>query len=135
MLQTLKKLWKRERGFTLVELLAVIAILAIITAIAIPGISTIITKAKGDVTESQEELFEEAARLADANGLAVEDVNNGNNKGYEIDTLITNDYIENDEDLAGNWDGAYVLVENGEYTFNAKGTDADDDSDDDNDGD
>ena len=43
---------KNKKGFTLVELLAVIVILAIILAIAIPGISGIINRAKKGVFES-----------------------------------------------------------------------------------
>jgi type IV pilus assembly protein PilA len=43
---------KNKKGFTLVELLAVIVILAIILAIAVPGISGIITNAKKGSFES-----------------------------------------------------------------------------------
>ena len=43
---------KNKKGFTLVELLAVIVILAIILAIAIPGISGIINRAKKGAFES-----------------------------------------------------------------------------------
>lgn len=41
-----------KKGFTLVELLAVIVILAIILAIAIPGISNIIESSKKGAVES-----------------------------------------------------------------------------------
>ena len=41
-----------KKGFTLVELLAVIVILAIILAIAIPGISNIIDSSKKGAAEN-----------------------------------------------------------------------------------
>ncbi|MDG4657462.1 prepilin-type N-terminal cleavage/methylation domain-containing protein [Ectobacillus antri] len=44
----LKKVLKNERGLTLVELLAVIVILGIVAAIAIPSIGSIIQKSKED---------------------------------------------------------------------------------------
>jgi type IV pilus assembly protein PilA len=46
-----------KKGFTLVELLAVIVILAIILAIAIPGISGIITSAKKGAFESDAKMI------------------------------------------------------------------------------
>jgi type IV pilus assembly protein PilA len=41
-----------KKGFTLVELLAVIVILAVILAIAIPGISSVISNASKSAFES-----------------------------------------------------------------------------------
>ena len=46
MLNTLKKRIKNEKGLSLVELLAVIVILGIVAAIAIPAIGNIITNSK-----------------------------------------------------------------------------------------
>lgn len=51
-----------KKGFTLVELLAVIVILAIILAIAIPGISNVINSSKEQAYESQKELIVNAAK-------------------------------------------------------------------------
>ena len=48
---------KNKKGFTLVELLAVIVILAIILAIAIPGISGIINSAKKGAFESDAKMI------------------------------------------------------------------------------
>lgn len=47
----------KQKGFTLVELLAVIVILAIILAIAIPAITGITTKAKQDAFEANVKLL------------------------------------------------------------------------------
>ncbi len=51
-----------KRAFTLVELLAVIVILAIILAIAIPGVSSIIENTKNAAFERQKELIIGAAK-------------------------------------------------------------------------
>jgi type IV pilus assembly protein PilA len=48
---------KNKKGFTLVELLAVIVILAIILAIAVPGISGIINSAKKGSFESDAKMM------------------------------------------------------------------------------
>lgn len=48
----LKKFLKNEKGLTLVELLAVIVILGIVAAIAIPSIGSIIQKSKEDAVKA-----------------------------------------------------------------------------------
>lgn len=53
----------KEEGFTLVELLAVIVILGIIVAIAIPAIGNIIERAQGGANEAEDALVIDAARL------------------------------------------------------------------------
>lgn len=52
MIKNLKKRLKDQRGLTLIELLAVIVILGIIAAIAIPSIGNIIDKAKEDAVKA-----------------------------------------------------------------------------------
>ena len=68
MLQRLKKMLRKEKGFTLVELLAVIVILWIILAIAIPAIGNVIGSSEGKADEANIDLILNAARLADVNG-------------------------------------------------------------------
>ena len=59
----IKKMIKGEKGFTLVELLAVIVILGIIVAIAIPAIGNVIDNAKDDANKAEISMIIDAARL------------------------------------------------------------------------
>src|SRR5690625_4253877 len=85
----LKKIREGEKGFTLVELLAVIVILGIIVAIAIPAIGSVINRAEGDADEQEQGLIIDAARLYEIqNGqLDAED-------GVDTDTLMDEGYLE-----------------------------------------
>ena len=53
---------KNKKGFTLVELLAVIVILGILLMIAVPAIQNVIEKSKKGATKRQAELFIDAAK-------------------------------------------------------------------------
>ncbi len=89
MLERMKKMIKKNKGFTLVELLAVIAILAIIVAIAVPTIGNVIGDSEEKAHEANVELIENAARLAHVSGLEVED-----DGGYSINELKNNGYLD-----------------------------------------
>ncbi|AOM82354.1 pilus assembly FimT family protein [Salisediminibacterium beveridgei] len=60
----MKKFLKNQKGLTLVELLAVIVILGIIAAIAVPAIANIIDNSRKDAQIANAEAMYDAARLA-----------------------------------------------------------------------
>ncbi|WP_404453864.1 prepilin-type N-terminal cleavage/methylation domain-containing protein [Oceanobacillus kapialis] len=119
MLARMKKMFKKEKGFTLVELLAVIAILAIILAIAVPSVGNLISKAKQDTTDANIELVLNAAKLAD-----LSEVKPKANNTYEITELQQAGFLDvNIEDdnfnLSG---GVLVATKDGEKTFEYTGS-------------
>lgn len=102
----------KKRGFTLVELLAVIVILAIILAIAVPAISNLIENSRVVAYQNSEKMLASAARnyLAGRNELIPSKVNNI----YVISSgeLITNGFLSNLKDVtdsSSTCDG-YVIV-------------------------
>ncbi|WP_238591056.1 prepilin-type N-terminal cleavage/methylation domain-containing protein [Oceanobacillus picturae] len=94
----MKKMLKKEKGFTLVELLAVIAILAIIVAIAVPTIGNVISDSRQKANTANIELVENAAKLADVSGVAP-----ANGTSYTLDELEKAGFLDRPEgfDLSG----------------------------------
>ena len=87
MRKKIEELRNREEGFTLVELLAVIVILGIIVAIAIPAIGNVVSRAREDGEVAQIALIEDAARLYDIeNPIPTE--------GVSVDDLEKSGYLE-----------------------------------------
>jgi type IV pilus assembly protein PilA len=91
----LKKFLKNDKGLTLVELLAVIVILGIIAAIAVPSIGGIIDKSKDDAKVAEAIQIINAAKLAHASDSATITWKNADLKDYLSsvdDTSYTVDY-------------------------------------------
>ncbi|RXS86217.1 prepilin-type N-terminal cleavage/methylation domain-containing protein [Geobacillus zalihae] len=82
-----KRMLKNERGLTLIELLAVIVILGIVAAIAIPAIGGLIDNSKKDAHVSNAQQMINAAKIAVT---ADKDLIPANGK-Y---TLVTLEYLE-----------------------------------------
>lgn len=64
MFKKCRNILRNEKGLTLIELLAVVVILGIIAAIAIPSIGSIIAKSKNDAIVADGQQVMNAARLA-----------------------------------------------------------------------
>lgn len=135
MRKKIEELRNKEEGFTLVELLAVIVILGIIVAIAIPAIGSVIDRASSGATDAEEALVEDAARLYVTNNqkdLASEFGTPGEDGTSTIEvgteTLINQGYLEKraDEDVDEDVKGSVVVTKNDsgtyKYEFKTDGT-------------
>ncbi|MUV36827.1 hypothetical protein JNUCC1_00631 [Lentibacillus sp. JNUCC-1] len=113
MLERLKRRFKQEKGFTLVELLAVIAILGIILAIAIPSIGNVIDNSKKDADQANVDLILNAARLA-----YLEEGQPDEGATYTVSDLNTKGYLAEVPTEPGNEESVY----SGEVTVSKSGT-------------
>ena len=84
----LKKIWNKEDGFTLVELLGVIAILGLIIAIAVPSLGNILSKAKTTTDKATTELILDAAKIYELDGNTIGD------GGVTAGTLFRKGYLD-----------------------------------------
>ncbi|MFT8321645.1 MAG: prepilin-type N-terminal cleavage/methylation domain-containing protein [Bacillus sp. (in: firmicutes)] len=96
MRQLIQKKLKNEKGLTLIELLAVIVILGIIAAIAIPSISGIIQKSREDAVKADAITILNAAKnYVAANGVTEEgtaNITKGQLGSYVGNVKFTGDY-------------------------------------------
>lgn len=88
----IKQLLKKEGGFTLVELLAVIVILGIIIGISIPLVGKVIANAEETTTKQQQALVIDAAQMYDLSN-PDEELDT-----YSSTTLFNEGYLESEID-------------------------------------
>jgi type IV pilus assembly protein PilA len=86
-----------KKGFSLVELLAVIVILGLIVLISIPIVNSSINKTKEEAREVQiEEIIKAAKKYAIKNSYILPEVE-GAYSHIEVQTLIDENYIDTDK--------------------------------------
>ena len=91
MINKIKQFFKDKKGFTLVELMVVVAILGILTMVAIPVFNKSTDKAKITTCEANVRTIESALAMAQANGDSMDQYKNNENIGA---TLQTNGYLK-----------------------------------------
>lgn len=97
MIKMLKNKLKEQKGLTLIELLAVIVILGIIAAIAIPSIGGIISKSKKDAQVAEAISIINAAKLAHSSNSDQTTWTHTATPAVK-GTIYLKDYVENVED-------------------------------------
>lgn len=86
-----------KKGFTLVELLAVIMLLGIISLIAIPSIGKILGRSRQRALEGVKEELIKATKSYTADNLDLLPLNDGEYICVNVDTIRNSSYITNDE--------------------------------------
>lgn len=112
----LKRILKNERGLTLIELLAVIVIIGIVSAIAVPSVGNIIENSRRDAHVANARMLIDATRMAiTADGL--KKANNNGNIIYTIGDLETGGFLRDIKVPGENFNyesgASFVEVKNG----------------------
>lgn len=88
----------KKNGFTLVELLAVVVVLALIFAIAIPTITNLIDNSRAEAYNNSEKLILKSAKLYVASNQSILPQNIGDTTSLLLSDLVSNGFITNIKD-------------------------------------
>ena len=104
-----------RKGFTLVELLAVLVIMIAISAIAIPSISAALERSKNSQDKQKIKLLESAAEV-----YVSEHKNSISASCVSVNTLLNGGYIDEDntKDANGDMFSGGVKIEDSNFTYN-----------------
>jgi type IV pilus assembly protein PilA len=115
LLQTkILKPWRNQKGLTLIELLAVIIVLGIILAIAVPSVLGVVNRSKINADKASWQLIKEAGmQYAIANNLQ-------GNETISVSDLSSEGYLNSVPSIQSgkiaSWGNVVITVTNGKYS-------------------
>lgn len=115
-----------KKGFTLVELLAVITILGVLALISIPTIDSVIKSSKDSALEEQKQIVLDGARAWAAKNVMKLPANDGETKEITIGDLKKAGYVElnimnpKTEKCFGNTNIIVITRRKNDYTYTFK---------------